>query len=65
MQWISYYIDFFGVTLLSSYVIDSSLTLISNKLVHRHLVGIKNHCIGYKDYDLILVGFYLSMKILG
>jgi hypothetical protein len=48
----------YGATLLSSYEIDSSSTLIWNKFVHRFLVGMKNPCIDCKDCAPILVGFF-------
>jgi hypothetical protein len=55
----------FGVALLSSCEIDLSLTLISNKFVHRYLAGMKNLCIGCKDCVFISIGFYSSMKCFG
>jgi hypothetical protein len=54
---------FSGATLLSSYEIDYSLTLISNKFVCRFLIGVKNPYIDYKDYAPILVGFCSGMKV--
>jgi hypothetical protein len=55
---------FSNTTLLSSCEIDYSLTLISNKFVHRYLIGMKN-CVGCKDYAPILVDFYSGMRVFG
>ncbi len=51
------------VTLLSSCEIYFSSTLISNKFVHRYLVGVRNPCIGCKDCAPILISFYSCMKV--
>ncbi len=53
----------FSATLLSSYKIDSSLTLISNMFVHRILDKVRNPCIDCKDCVPISIGFYSSMKV--
>jgi hypothetical protein len=53
----------FGATLLSSCEIDSSLTLIWNKVVHKFLAGVRNLCINCKDCALISKNFYSGMRV--
>jgi hypothetical protein len=55
----------YGVALLSSCEIDSSLTLILNKFVLTYLAKMRSPCIGCKDYGPILVGFCSCRKGFG
>jgi hypothetical protein len=55
----------YGVTVLSSCEIDSSLTLILNRFVCRYLVGVRNPCIGCKDCTIVLIYFCLGTNFFG